>query len=122
MRAAHASGAKLWKTGYGPSVARVYRSGHHRSAAVRLSFLMDVFFQSLFQADPRKNRRAEWIDFETRHTFIDHCIVRRISDRSNRLFLFKYFLRLRIEPGALSNIQCLSRAINQIVEQHTAPS
>src|SRR5260363_82352 len=70
----------------------------------------------LLQANPGKNRWAKRIDFKTRHTFIDDLVVSRIGDGGKRLFAFEYLLRLRVETSALSDIQCLSGALNQVVE------
>src|SRR5260364_54470 len=76
----------------------------------------------LLQANPGKNRWAKRIDFETRHTFIDDLVVSRVGDGGKRLFAFEYLLRLRVETSALSDIQCLSHALNGVVECWNSPA
>src|SRR5260363_218308 len=69
----------------------------------------------------KRNSQAKRVDFEAGHPFIDHCIVRRISDRRNRLFLFEDLLRFEIKLGAFVHINDLNRFLNQIVKGLIAP-
>src|SRR5260364_222162 len=73
------------------------------------------------QTDPGKNRWAERIHFEARHTFIDHLVVSCVGNGRKRLFAFEYFLRLRVKLSALSDIRYLCSAPNYILKFFMTP-
>src|SRR5260364_371018 len=75
----------------------------------------------LGQSNPRKNCRAERVEFEAGYVFVYCLEASRVDDRGKRLFLFKNFLHFQIELSALRSINRLLGFLKQVVERFVAP-